>query len=52
MRSFLLLSYFLNYESMITHLQETWKILNELSSIYIYIKLQAIYSSAIYDNYF
>ena len=33
--------YFLNYESMITHLQKTWKIQNKVA-----------YSSTIYYNYF
>ena len=32
---------FLNYESMMTHLQETWKIQNKVT-----------YSSTIYYNYF
>ena len=38
---FLNILYFLNYESMITHLQETWKIHNKVT-----------YSSTIYYNYF
>ena len=37
MRSFVFLFYFLNYENMITHLQESWKIQNEVLYIYIYV---------------
>ena len=31
--------FFLNYETMITHLQEAWKILNKVMYIYKYINL-------------
>ena len=40
---FSFLFYFLNYDSMITHLQETWKIQN---------KITYIGSSTVYYNYF
>ena len=36
---FFLLFYFLNYQSMITHLQETWKIQNKLHIVPLYIAI-------------
>ena len=35
-------NFFLNYETMITHLQEAWKILNKVIYIYKYIKYKFI----------